>query len=418
MQFNDAITIDGARLTADGYLVATAKVARTGIQTYQGSELGRPDLDTVRVFRDEKEVFAGDAMASFAFKPVSIDHPSRMVSADSWRDHAVGFTAGDIARDGDFLRVPLMLADRDAIQHVQDGTRQLSAGYTCDILFEPGTTPDGQDYQARQIAIRANHIAVVPNGRAGPECRIGDAVNSPVFQSTEKGRIEMADIQLRTVLHDGLEIQTTSQGAQAIEKLQRQLSDSAEALKAKDVSLAALRDAQAEVLGKKDGEVAVIRDEQAKAVSTKDGEMDALRSAHRTELEAKDGEIAALKAQIPDAAAMDALIAERETVIRAAKKLLGDSFDPKGQSAADIKRRAVSSRLGDEQTKSRDDSYIAAAFDTLSAIGAAAPTRDPMRDAIANAPAQSTPVADSRAAREDMVKRLQTAWQNPVKGAA
>lgn len=42
--FTDRITVGSTRRTADGYLVADAKVARTGVQEYLGSELGRPDM--------------------------------------------------------------------------------------------------------------------------------------------------------------------------------------------------------------------------------------------------------------------------------------------------------------------------------------------------------------------------------------
>jgi hypothetical protein len=407
MQFFDAITMDGVRHTADGYLVANAKVARTGIQLYRGSELGRPDLDIVKVYRDEKEVFAGDAMTSFAHKPVSLDHPPELVSSDSWRDHAVGFTSGDIARDGDFLRVPLMLADADAIKQVQNGSRQLSAGYTCDILFEPGTTPDGQEYQARQVGIRANHIAVVANGRAGPECRIGDAHKPTDFSSTDKELAIMPDT-LRTVQVDGISIAVTDQGLQAIEKLQRQLADAAQAAESKEGQFKAVRDAHQSELAKKDGEIAALRAAQDSAVSTKDGEIDALKSAHESALAAKDGEIAALKVQIPDAEAIDTLIAEREKVIVSAKKLMGDSFDPKGQSVESIKRTAVTKRLGDQQVAGRDDSYIAAAFDTLSAIGAGAPAKDPLRVALATGPV----ISDSAPTPyQQSVERLRNAWK-------
>ena len=46
------------RRTSDGYLVAMGKAARTGIQIYSGSEVGRPDLAQVRVYRPADEVFS------------------------------------------------------------------------------------------------------------------------------------------------------------------------------------------------------------------------------------------------------------------------------------------------------------------------------------------------------------------------
>ncbi|WP_312879867.1 DUF2213 domain-containing protein [Phyllobacterium trifolii] len=40
MQFTDAVTVAGKRRRDDGYLVADARIARTGIQNYLGSEVG------------------------------------------------------------------------------------------------------------------------------------------------------------------------------------------------------------------------------------------------------------------------------------------------------------------------------------------------------------------------------------------
>lgn len=97
---HDAVEISGTRRTADGYLVADARVARTGIQTYAGFEvdpdgsLGLRDKATVRVYRPDDEVFADAAMRSYAYRPVTNDHPSEAVTADNWRDVSVGQTGG------------------------------------------------------------------------------------------------------------------------------------------------------------------------------------------------------------------------------------------------------------------------------------------------------------------------------------
>ncbi|PIK72297.1 hypothetical protein CS379_14745, partial [Methylobacterium frigidaeris] len=39
----------------------------------------------------------------------------------------------------------------------------------------PGTAPDGSPYDARQTRVVVDHVAIVAQGRAGPDCRIGDA---------------------------------------------------------------------------------------------------------------------------------------------------------------------------------------------------------------------------------------------------
>lgn len=182
MQFNDTVVLDGVRRTRDGYLVGDAKIARTGIQTYRAGEIGLTDRqasDVIRVYRPESEVFAQDALASMAHRPMTVDHPAEMVTADNWKRHAVGLTGGDIARDGDFIRVPLTLMDASAIGDFEAGRRELSVGYTCDLVMEAGTTPSGEAYDAIQKSIRANHVALCRTARAAPNSVLETKTNPP-----------------------------------------------------------------------------------------------------------------------------------------------------------------------------------------------------------------------------------------------
>jgi uncharacterized protein len=181
MTFTDRATIAGTHRTADQYLAADARIARTGIQIYSGREVGKPEMASVRVYRAPEEVFAAGAMASVAHKPITLDHPAQNVDATRWKKTAVGWTGDTIQRDGNFLRVPMMVADADAIASIDSGARQLSAGYTCDLVWGTGTTPEGETYDARQVGIRVNHVAIVPAGRAGSECRIGDSAGGSMI---------------------------------------------------------------------------------------------------------------------------------------------------------------------------------------------------------------------------------------------
>ena len=78
--------------------MATAKVARTGIQLYRGAEVDRPDLDVVRVMRPEEEVFNKDSLASFVGKPMTNEHPAKPVSAESWKTDAIGSIGESVLR--------------------------------------------------------------------------------------------------------------------------------------------------------------------------------------------------------------------------------------------------------------------------------------------------------------------------------
>lgn len=179
IQLEEQLVLDfsddkAVRYTPDGYLVAAPRIARTGIQIYRGAELGRPQLADVRVYRPEAEVFSKAAMRSFAWRPITVDHPDEEVNSKNWRKYGVGQVGEDVARDGEFIRVPLVLMDQAAIDAVQQGKSQLSVGYGAKLIWDAGTTDDGEEYDAIQTAIRANHVAIVSVARGGDKLAVGD----------------------------------------------------------------------------------------------------------------------------------------------------------------------------------------------------------------------------------------------------
>ena len=201
MILKDFAPISGTRKTSDGYLACEARISKSGnIQTYAGYEVGRPDLPSVRLFRPESAVFDKASMASASHKPVTMGHPAGQVDAASWKATAVGWTGGDVARDGDFLKIPLMLADAAAIRAVEAGTRALSAGYDATISWVPGVSPSGEPFDGQMTAITLNHCAIVENPRC-PGARIGDAMpqgtpamitDAQTFADSAEGKAAMA----------------------------------------------------------------------------------------------------------------------------------------------------------------------------------------------------------------------------------
>jgi hypothetical protein len=343
MKFTDAVSIAGTRRRDDGYLVADARVARTGVQLYAGYEVGKPDMSVVRVYRPDAEVFSRDTLASFAHRPVTNDHPAEPVTADNWKEHAVGNTSDEIARDGSFIRVPLMVSDGATIKLIEDGKRELSAGYTCDLAFEAGQTADGEAYDAIQKNIRANHVAIVQRGRAGSQARIGDGVGSWGIAPITDALTKEVSMTTRNIMVDGLSVETTDQGAQAIEKL---LSDR--------------NSLQTKIT---DAETA-----HAEAIRAKDAE---LAKAH--------AERDAANAKVLDTAALDKLVQARGDLIAAAKAIAAD-VKTDGLSDAEIRKAVVTAKLGDAAVKDKADAYIDARFDILAED--AAKNADPVRRAL------------------------------------
>lgn len=340
--FSDKVSTSAVRKTADGYLVADAAVARTGIQNYLGREVGKPDMPIVRVYRPADQVFSKDAMKTYAHRPMTNDHPSVAVNAENWKDYAVGQTGGDVMRDGEFVRVPLVLMDQKAISDWENGKVELSMGYSADIVFQKGVTDSGEEYDAIQTNLHMNHLALVDKARGGDKLRIGDQGNPDIIypaQPTEGGH--MADSNLRKVMIDGLSVETTEQGAQAIDKLTKQVGDA----KAEN---AALADSHKAALALKDAEIAK-----------------------------KDAEIDALKAKSLSDSDLDARVAARADLIGKAVKVADQDYT--GKSDAEIRKMAVAKKFGDAAIAGKSDAYIEARFDI--AVADSGET-DPVRSAV------------------------------------
>jgi hypothetical protein len=383
IQLFDTLKIEKPRRTSDGYLVADVRAGRVGIQTYRGVEVGKPEQHLVRVYRPEEEVFKDAAMASFTSIPVTLDHPSELVSSKNWRKFAVGFTGEGIARDGGFLRVPLTLKDEDAIAAVDSGKRELSFGYTCDLDFTAGVTEDGQEYDAVQRSLHGNHLAIVNAGRAGPECRIGD-------NSTHGGQA-MAGENLKTITVDGIPVVATDAAATVIDTLQKRIEK-------------ADKDRQ---------DLVTVHNAQ---LATKDAEI----AAKDKELGTKDGEINDLKGKVLDAKAIDALVAERAAVLAKAQVVATDG-DYAGKTVQEVRRAAVAKKLGDAAVAGKSDDYVEALFDREAAGSAqtASVGSDPIRDSLLGAsPAPAGEAAARKAAFDAMMAAKQNAWQNPLNGKA
>lgn len=363
----DSFTVDasGLVLTKDGYLVGDAKIARAGnVQEYYGRELGLTGDDASKVFgvyRDPDIVFNKDSMRSLAGRPITRNHPSEQVTAKNWKDLAKGTVGGVISRDGEHVVASMAIMDASAVDELRSnpGARALSAGYTVDIEREDGIAPDGTPYQYKQSGeLRFNHVAYLPgnNPRAG-NTRIGDQGNPDIIspaQPNEGGH--MADSNLRKVIVDGLSVETTDQGAQAIEKLTKQVGD---AMAAKDTLIA----------------------DHAKAIAAKDAE-----------IAKKDAEIDALKGKVMDAAALDAAVTARADLIAKAKTVADQDYT--GKSEAEIRKMAVAKKFGDAAVADKSAEYIEARFDI--AVGDSANV-DPVRSAYKGAPNNVINLSDAAA---------------------
>lgn len=113
-------------------------------------------------------------------RPVTLAHPPEPVNASNWKKYSVGITGDEVMRDGDFVRVPLVVMDAAAIDAIENqGVRELSQGYSAELNWGDGVTPDGQKYHAMQTNIRGNHTAFVSVARGGSKLTVDSMKKCP-----------------------------------------------------------------------------------------------------------------------------------------------------------------------------------------------------------------------------------------------
>lgn len=198
--------------TEEGFLKVPARVARTGIQEYLARELGL-DGDPnriVRVYRAPEEVFSPASLSSYDACDITNDHPKGLVTALTYKGVAVGVVRGPGRQDGDFVGCDLFVKDQSAINDINAGKCEVSAGYTAVYDYEPGVTEDGEPFEYRQRDIKINHVAIVVRARAGANARVFDhnpgGNTMPVIITTDSGRsVDVADPANAQVVADSFD---------------------------------------------------------------------------------------------------------------------------------------------------------------------------------------------------------------------
>jgi hypothetical protein len=411
-----ALDAAGFSLTSDGYLTAEPRIARTGIQIYKGYEIGRYDMDEVRVYRPPDEVFSKAAMKSMAHRPISLDHPRTKIDASNWKELSVGHSGGEVARDGEFVRVPLVLMDAHAITAAQSGKSQLSVGYGADLRWESGQTPDGQLYDAMQQNIRANHIALVSVARGGDKLRIGD--EEPDAECEDGGYLDRefstkerkaAAKKGQAMPHGGFPVKSGQDLRNAVRAIGRAKNPAAAKAhikkRASALGLTKLlpaswkdseggsqerRKAMTERMLNLDGVTIELEDKDCQILErhlktlndsvadvnkkfgdaqTQIGTFTAQVAELSKTIGVKDGEIAALNKKVEDGKVtpqmLDEYCRKRLDVVGRAVRVLGDGYAFDNKTDAQIRRDVVVSDMGEPAVKDMTDENVLGAFNHI-----------------------------------------------------
>ncbi len=217
MQRFDQVTF-AATKTAEGFIRDTPIVGRTGILVYRNA-----DGTERREYRPPEEAFKADSLASLMGKPITIGHKAFVTAGNAAQVAPVGSVLSAGRQDGNNIKADIVIYNLDTT------ARELSCGYSLNLDETPGTTPEGEHYDAIQRDIVYNHIAIVPQGRAGI-ARLNMDGSQVIDEENPKEDKKMAEMT-KVRLDSGIEYDCAPEVKVEIEKMRK---DSADAKKEYD----------------------------------------------------------------------------------------------------------------------------------------------------------------------------------------
>ena len=202
MLINDKNIFDSARtIDNNGYMhVDVSNLTKEQVVPYKGDtipgwkELNLDPEKIYMIYRPGDEI--EKAADSFNGLPLMLDHWD--MDADNIPKQAVVGSLGTDARyEAPYLKNSLTVIDADAIKAIEDGSyKELSASYSCDIDMTGGVF-DGKTYDGRMLNIKGNHVALVPEGRAGHDVKVADSAMTEGGENMnwmEKLKLALLDI--------------------------------------------------------------------------------------------------------------------------------------------------------------------------------------------------------------------------------
>ena len=387
--------------TAEGFLKGRAIVTSIGVFTY-----ARKDGTIQRELRLPEEVFAEKTLSSMKLKPVTLNHPTELVTSDNADKLQVG-SLGDNpswtkewehrnweeVTDGINCAIDMIITKKDAIDAVLNGKQALSMGYTCDLeMAEPGATWCGIEYDFIQRNIRYNHCAIVDSARAGDNAKIElradseDAVLEDMVIKSDGGTRMLKKINL-----DGIDYEAEESVIKALNS-ERARADKAE------------KDACSEKKAM-DKKVSDLEDKE-KELEKRISELEAERDTAKEKADNAEKELEELKKTSMDSKKMDEMVNAKIELLHNADKA---GVEVKSDMAdVDIKKAVISKVFPNAKLDGKDDVYIQARYDaTIETLT----DRANVNTKTFTSDLPPTEHADENDARERMIKRMKNHGQ-------
>ncbi|NPD42657.1 DUF2213 domain-containing protein [Providencia stuartii] len=160
----------------NGWLEVTDNpISKVGVFDYLGAEIGAPVPDKIyRVLRPPEELASEETINSFKLTPFIIEHEMLGKHATPAEMKGIqGVIGENVYFDPPYLRANIKIFSDAALSNIDSGKIDLSPGYRSKYEFTSGIY-EGQHYDVIQRHLRGNHLALVDEGRTGPDVAVQD----------------------------------------------------------------------------------------------------------------------------------------------------------------------------------------------------------------------------------------------------
>ena len=184
----------------NGFLhVALTPISKATVNPYLGKEIeGSKEhgFEPDKIYyglRDPDELAKG--AGTFNGLPLLLEH--HPTDAENLpKEWVVGSMGTDAIFEKPYLKNSLTVTDAQAIQYIEDGTaKEISCSYRFTPDFTAGeyTEADGSKvhYDFIMRDIKGNHVALVPEGRAGHDVKVVDGIDAVKYIANEERRSNM-----------------------------------------------------------------------------------------------------------------------------------------------------------------------------------------------------------------------------------
>lgn len=220
------------RTDTDGRLfLETSRISKAGVNPYWGREIVKYDelgLDpdkVYQVFRPPEELRKAASTSNNI--PILAIH-THVTAENPKNEVIIGGTGSSAAFDGEYLSNALGFWDGEYIGKIEDDEqRELSSSYRYIPILENGSY-NGSPYDIKMTQIEFNHVALVVEGRAGPDVLVADSqIHPPVKANTvklnpkQKAALKARLPKLKVAMDEGIDTDGVEEALeQALEEVQ------------------------------------------------------------------------------------------------------------------------------------------------------------------------------------------------------